>query len=189
MNLMERRRALMEMCRRSINYVVVGEPTISDGIMTPNGTGWIQTPNSFDPGSSPWEITFSFVQFSTITWQNLLSSPGVLVQGLNGTTKLYLRSKGSSSHDICNGAISFYINQNQKTWIKIKHDNGQYSVLKSVDGSTWDQTNTIGSSKSISPGTVSFGAKASNTDAVQARYNLNDMEIKIDGATWWTAYT
>lgn len=167
-------------------YTVVGSPTIVNGVMTPNDTGWITTPQSFDPGDKTWELVFCIKRTVNIRWQNIISG-NMMLQGNSSIINLYLRSANSSSFDIAVGSPSHYINGDIYTWVKIGFDGSKYYYSVSTNGETYSQKTTNTTALLIKPGVISFGAKASNTETVTAEYDLTQMQISIDGKLWWKA--
>jgi len=187
--LAKRRRAIMTAGKagNQANYTIVGEPTISGDIMTPNETGWIKTPDVFNPLAETWQITFSVNVYAGLNRaQNYITSSGIMVQSLNSGVKLYLRSTSGSGYDILSGGTSWAISLG-KLWIRISYNGSTYTLQTSQDGVTWTSRQTKASNLQIRPGAISFGAKASNTEKVYARYDLNDMEIIVGDTVWWKA--
>lgn len=187
--LAKRRRAIMAGRKpgKQANYTIVGEPTISDDVMTPNETGWITTPDVFNPLAETWQITFSVDVYSGLNRaQNYITSSGIMVQSVNGGVKLYLRSTSGSNFDILSGGTAWAISRG-KLWIRISYNGSTYTLQTSPDGVTWTSRQTTASNLQIRSGKIAFGAKASNTDTVSAGYDLNDMEIIVGNAVWWKA--
>lgn len=190
--LMRRRRALMAQGGGTPapveNFERVGTPTIVDGWMTPSDSSWIQTPESFAPGDSTWEVQFEVRRGSTSGYQNMITSNpyAIMIQSGNTTHKLYLRN--GSSWNISNGAISRTISYGETRLVRIKFTGSSYIFgISSDEGTTWNDTSLSSSSK-ISAGKLAFGSKISTTSAFLGSFNLNNIKIWIDGVLWWTPY-
>ena len=169
-------------------YTTVGNPTIVNGIMTPSADSWITSP-SFDPADKPWKLVFKIKRKSVSSgeWQNIISSNAVMLQADYLNVKLYLRSKNSSSFDICNGSKSREIREDDSVkWVKVEFDGTKYYYGTSNDGETYSNV-TVASSLFVKNGIIRFGQKVSNTSAVSAEYDLNNTAIWIDGKLWWKA--
>lgn len=189
MNLALRRRALIagKQSRLIENFERVGTPGIVDGVMTPSEDSWISAPQSFAPGSNTWEVVFKVKCLGTERFHNIISSAGLMLQRDNQTTKLYLMGSGSSTWNICSGTVSRGLNKNTITYVRVAFDGSTYTYGTSTDGVNFSNV-TVTSSKTIASGKLSFGAKASNTNQVNAQYYLFDTYIKIGDSVWWTPY-
>lgn len=172
------------------NFEKIGSPTIVDGWMTPSSTSWIQTPQSFNPGTSPWVIQFEVKKTGSSGYQNMISSGGVLVQSgsNNAQHRLYLKSVNGSSYDISNGSVYVSVTNQVSTIMQISYDGTTYRIKRSEDGGASWSTKTVTSSLAIKAGKIVFGPKASNTNAFAGSFNLRNMEIWINGVSWWTPY-
>ena len=171
------------------NFERVGSPTIVNGILTPSSTSWIKMPTAFDPGSYSWKIVFKITRNNESGYQNLLTSTDIMLQADGWKGKLYLKEKNGSSWSISRGAIQVTIGQNVTWFIKIEYDGAStYSIARSADGITYINTSSLTSSKKIGSSVISFGAKASNTSAVNAEYDLLNTKIWINGEVVWTPY-
>ena len=172
------------------NFTRIGNPTIVNGILTPSSTSWIQTPTPFDPGTYSWKIVFKITRNNESGYQNLLSSPYIMLQADGWKGKLYLKEKNTTSWtSISNGAIQTPIGQNATWFIKIEYDGvSTYSIGRSADGITYSNIQSLTSSKKVGSGFITFGSKASNTSAVNAEYDLLNTKIWINGEVVWTPY-
>ena len=176
------------------NFVRIGNPTIVNGIMTPSADSWIEMKNAFDPDNNYWEFVFKVTRTYAYDWQNIIYSSGIFYQANGPTVAIRLKSEGSSSWDIANGSTTFKIETNEPTWIKTGYYHNQvgdfYAVYRSTDGINYTLVQSFNPVQNpISPSTIMFGAKSSNTSAVRADYDLNETYIKINDVVVWKPYT
>lgn len=170
-------------------YDEIGTPSISSGgVLTPDANSWIRLPVNFNPENKPWTIRFRIKRTGTSGFQNLLSGTGILLQCPQGSllTKVYLRSTSSGSFDISNGTGTLTVNSNSWVYMTLEFDGEKYRFGQFTGSGGFTYDSAIQSTTPIYGNTkVAFGAKASNTNAVQAQYDLNNIEIWIDGKLWW----
>ena len=185
-SILRRRRALMAQGESYLTgYSIVGNPTITNNVMTPNATGWITTPAAFLPGDKPWEIIFKIKKTSNSSYQNLLTATGLLLQQVSGQNNAEWYVTASSLGDIAHLSRNFPVNQN--LWCKMSFNGSVYSIGTSSDGISYSNVTKSSALAIKQSSAVIFGAKSSNTSAVQAEYDLTQMQITIDGKLWWKA--
>ena len=167
-------------------YDLVGEPTISNGIMTPTATGWIKSKIEFLPDDKPWKIIFKIKNTSNSGYNNYVSASGILIQRVSAQANAMLYLTASTTGDIsCNKQRAFTLNS--WIWCKLEFTGIAYLYGVSSDGETYDNV-TINSSTTIKQASaLIFGSKASNTAAVSADFDLSSMEAWIDGSLVWKA--
>lgn len=167
-------------------YDIVGEPTISDGVMTPNATGWIKSKIPFLPDDKPWKIVFRAKNKSNSGYNNYLSTSGILLQRVSSQPNVIAYLTNSSTGDIDNRRSQAFP-LNVWTWCKLEFTGTAYIYGVSADGETYDDI-SISSTTTIRQGAqLIFGSKASNTSVVTADFDLNAMEAWIDGNLVWRA--
>ena len=173
-----------------LSLVMHGEPSIVDGVMHPNATGWLETPENFTPSNKPWIIQCSYKRIKNSDWDDFVGGD-VMIQGdSGGYTKFYARSSSSSGWDIARGSFLWWVPFGTKMFTRITYDGeSQYAVDTSEDGQTWTRrgsTTSIAVLAGISP--VRLGYVASNTSAINADFYLEDFGIWIDGVLWCDAH-
>ena len=167
-------------------YDLVGEPTISNGIMTPTATGWIKSKIEFLPDNKPWKIIFKIKNTSNSGYNNYLSASGILIQRVSAQANAMLYLTASTTGDI-SGNKQRAFTLNSWIWCKLEFTGSSYIYGVSADGETYDNV-TISSSTTIKQSSaLIFGSKASNTAAVSADFDLSSMEAWIDESLVWKA--
>lgn len=167
-------------------YETVGEPTISDGIMTPTETGWVRSNIAFLPDNRPWKIITKIKNKSNSGYNNYLSTSGVLLQRVSNQANAILYLTKTSIGDISNNKNREFT-LNTWMWCKVEFTGSSYLYGTSTDGVTYNNI-TINSSEIVKQsGKLVFGPKASNTSTVNAQFDLNATEVWINGKLWWKA--
>ena len=184
------------------NFTRVGNPTIENGIMTASSGNYITTPESFNPGSNPWELTVKLYR-PTIPggYEGFCSTPGLhlFTADKSPSTKLGLYS---DSGTIVGGVTSYSVPAGAWRWLRVVFAGSStgYDYGWSSDGITYTYisgNNTpftgyrSGSYKTATPikaGTFNLGhGNASNYPTV-AQFDLMATVIKINGSVWWQPY-
>ena len=201
MTLQERRRALMEVGGASpqydTGYTEIGNPVISDNILTAGSSGSVRTNKVFSPGSSPWKIRTKF------TWPGLgtsykdifgscnesgTSQRGVLLEMSGANASIYL-SSNSTSWDIASSKRTFICPQNTAILYEIEFTGTGYNARYSTNnGTSWTNitTGAITSVANISNGFyVGFGI--SRNGFFNGTIDLTETMIWIDDTLWWKA--
>lgn len=167
-------------------YDVVGEPTISDGVMTPTATGWIKSKIQFLPGDKPWKIIFMAKNKSNYGYNNYMTASGILLQRVDNQQNVIAYLKNSNTGDISNNkARAFTLNT--WVWCKLEFTGTAYIYGVSTDGETYSDVSVSSAMLIRQDSQLIFGSKASNTAAVTADYDLSAMEAWIDGTLVWRA--
>lgn len=175
------------------NFTVVGTPTIEDRVLTATtASSYIQTPEAFNPGSNPWEITFKLYRRQKAgAYEKFIQGDGLkLVTAWQSTsTQFYLYSADST---ITNGSKSRTVSVQVDSWIKIAFSGTKYDFGVSTDGVNYSWLSNasvpftgfdaISSSVPIKPGVLKFGNNS------KASIYLLDTVVKINGSVWWTPY-
>lgn len=173
------------------NFTIVGNPTIVDGILTPNSTSWITTPSAFNPGSNSWELTTKIYRPNFKGAYEIIIDGGIRIRTAwqSQNCKLYLYSENGTISD---GAKNKAVPKTSWRWLKVAFNGSKYDYAVSSDGVEfiWQSNNTtafssnaVSSTTPIKSGVIQFGS--SNTDAQIDLYQTN---IKVNGAVWWSAY-
>lgn len=170
------------------NFVRVGDPTIVDGIMTPNSTGWIKTPDVFDPDGKSWEIQFVLTPKGN-GYQNYLTHNAILIQTDGYGARPIFRVKYGTSENWQILLRDIITTENVKTIFRIGWNGNAYYANTSTDnGATWVELSSSNTNPLNNKGAILFGAKANVTGPVYAVYDLTQMYAKIDGTIVWTPY-
>ena len=176
------------------NVTIVGTPTLSGGFVSNlSGANYLKLPNSFNPGSNPWEMVFK-VKPSTSTSTNKQIIGGInsdsngLEFGINKDNKFVLwLGSTNSSYDIANGAVGTYVVQMETTyWVKVSFDGSKYVLAYSLNGSEYINDIVINSTKTIYGDTKAIGADAwGNGASWGGSIEISQSYIKINDQMWW----
>lgn len=181
------------------NFTRVGSPHIENGILTASADGYVTTPESFNPGSSPWELTVKIYRPRLAAkYERFFSS-----EGLNVTTvynaaasRLYLYSDNG---DISEGQENKSVPAGKWRWLKIVFNGSCYDYGVSSDGFTYTYIgdghtpftgyipSNLKTSTPIKAGVLSFLSGTGNYASV-AQIDLKETEIKVNGQVWWKPY-
>lgn len=176
------------------NFTAVGDPQIENGILTSSSGGWIETPEAFDPGSNPWELTVKVRHPTTFGGREIISqSSGLKFETVWQSSKVITTFKTNTGDFAISGTK--YALSDQWVWFKVVFNGSVYDEGISTDGLTFSWSGggsspfsgTIPSaqktSEPIKAGTLSIGSQNS-----VAKFDLRETEIKINGQTWWKPY-
>lgn len=201
-NLLIRRREMVPQSGGELveNFVCVGNPTIEDGIMTASSSAWITTPESFNPGSNPWELTIKLYRPSRLSnYEGFCSSGGVVLRtpwnSNSVTIDLY-----SDNGTIVSGTVSKSVPAGSWKWLKVVFAGNAtgYDYGLSSDGVTFTYiggNNTpftgyrSGAYKTATPikaGVFTLGHAGTYNSIAQ--FDLTATVIKINGSVWWKPY-
>lgn len=183
-------------------YITVGNPTITDGILTVEDGKFVKSNVAFSPGNSPWRITCKYrnttgtytrytdilgsVDSSNASYRSLLLESTV-IQG--DKISMYLSSNGTS-WDIGSGnnteATNIPAGKDVWVWLDFSYTGSAYELRYSSDGETFTLGKSYPSTAHIVDGyAVGFGLKRNGY--LQGEIDLNECKIYIDGALWWKA--
>lgn len=179
------------------NFDRVGSPTIENGIMTTSSGNYITTPESFNPGSDPWELTVKLFRPSIPNpGQIFLQGDGIRISTgwKGGSAAIYLYSDGGT---IVGGSNSKSVPAGEWCWLKavFAGDATGYDYGVSSDGITFTYiggnstpyTGYRGSAyKTATP--IKAGVIAIGSGSTNAQYDLMATVIKINGSVWWKPY-
>lgn len=136
------------------NYEVVGNPTITEGMVSNfSSINYITVP-AFSPSDSTWKIVTKFKLTDTTTNQIIFSNnyqPNKQLQlsVQNSKLKVYLSTNGTSSN-LANGVFGTYtISADTIYWVKFEFTGSAYIISYSVDGITWTTDITINSTATL----------------------------------------
>lgn len=183
-------------------YITVGNPTITDGILTVTDGNFIKTPEVFSPGSSPWRIickykfTGNFTGYADIFGgvdSSNASARSFLWEINNGNKRVggvYISSDGAS-WNIAGGSTGAVKNMptaaaTDWVWFEIYYDGTNYGARYSLDGNNFTQGFSSASSLNIRSGEYAgFGCKRSGV--FNGQIDLNECKIYIGNQLWWRA--
>lgn len=177
------------------NFTPVGDPQIENGILTSSSGGWIETPEAFNPGSVPWELTVKIKRPSIPAAREVLMlSNGIKFEsswnGPNVGMHLY-----SDNDTISSGQTGYSLPAGEWRWLKAAFSGSIYDFGGSNDGETYTWVgggnepftgyipSALKTTTPIAAGTLAFGSSNSI-----AQFDLRETEIKINGQTWWKPY-
>lgn len=168
------------------NFTPVGDPQIENGILTASSGNYIETPEAFDPGSVPWELTVKIKRPSIPSaYETFVNSNGVQLRtswaSANTTIGLF-----SDSGTIIDNNDRYSVPAGSWRWLKATFNGSNYNYGMSTDGVSYTWLSYIPSamrtSTPIKAGKVKFGSSS------VAQFDLRETEIKVNGQTWWKPY-
>lgn len=178
------------------NFTSVGDPQIENGIFTPSANSWVETPEEFAPGSNPWELTVKLYRPQLAgKYEQFFTSGGVEVRSSwqSSTTSLFLLSADGTISD---GAKQRAVPAGEWCWMKVAFSGTVYDFGVSTDGINYSWLGNksspfsgygVVSSTPIKAGVLKFAAGTGN-NLTYAKIDLKEVEIKINGQTWWKPY-
>lgn len=176
-----------------VNATVLGFPTITSdfivwGFSTSN---YLQLYNTFNPGSSTWEVFLHFKTGSIGTTQELLSRADNDYYGL----KIGILPEGKFWYTLDNNKTSHLFEQhgvttvtaNTEYWLKLSFDGSAYTALISTDNQNWTTDKTFTSSATIIDTTAGtyLGINKTIDRVFTGAFFLHDCYIKVNNSTWW----
>ena len=178
------------------NYEVVGNPTITDGMVSNfSSINYITVP-AFSPSDNTWKIVTKFKLTDTTTNQVIFSNnyqPNRQIQlsVQNSKLKVYISTNGTSSN-LANGVFGTYtISADTVYWVKFEFTGSAYIISYSVDGITWTTDIIINSTATlINVSNNMFFGKNTHPSFPEPLTNgsiiyLNDTYIEVNGQYWF----
>ena len=187
----------------TVQYVKVGNPTITDNILTPSYGNFIRTNIPFSPNGQPWEIRTKLRVLTLPTnWRSVIGSvdsDGVYAKicQIQINSNKQLTMYGSSDGVNWDALSNFYTDNNALNetgiwyYIKFEFTGTAYKITLYKDG--WDgtvyKTKSTNSSTSIMDGQYyGFGlSRDSSIVYMDAEYDLSETKIYINGNLAWSA--
>lgn len=207
-SLLMRRREMVKKSGELVeNFVRVGNPTIENGIMTASPTSWIETPQPFNPGNDPWELTFKIFRPSIpATREAVCASPGVSLytpyQSASVKVAFY-----SSTGTIVEGVDGFSVPAGGWRWLRMVFAGSStgYDYGWSADGVTYTYLGNVNTpftgyrnskyktATPIAAGVFGLGSCTrarwdSSAYKSYSQFDLTETVIKINGSVWWKPY-
>lgn len=182
-------------------YTEIGNPTISNNVLTVGDGQFITCNQPFEPESDPWEVickyqrTNSFGSYTDVIGS--VDSTGTSIRGFlleysdnTGTKGAMYCSSNSTSWDITTAQQVNTIPDalNTWVWVSVAFTGTAYVFRTSTDGSTWTTQKTISSATPIYDETgasVGFGLKRSGY--IRGYVDLTGCMIYKNGNLWWKA--
>lgn len=173
-------------------YTVLGNPTITDGLMTiPGGQNGIMTLMPFNPGNQTWElqtrVLYKFTRYSQLFRScdaNGSETFGVTAQMDNAGLRFVYSINGTSW--VSATGIQIAYTTDTWNWLKVGWNGRRYYHQQSLDGETWTEK-TSSNVNPIHPGDyILFGSTESNRYS-QSTWDLNNTQILIGGKVRWRA--
>lgn len=180
-------------------YIEVGNPTITNNILTVGDAKFIKSNQLFSPGDNTWTVRCKARRTSTLgSYGDLYGSVNSDNSSARGFLLEFSRSDGGigamfvssngTSWDISTTAQSSFPSSSN-TWIlyEISFTGTTYEAKYSTDdGSTWTTAKTVTSSAKLIGGyAVGFGVKRNGY--YRGDVDLSECKIWIDGQLWWSA--
>ena len=194
MDLLLRRRQMMMAAEGPLRgYLIHGSPTISGNIMTPTAGGFIYTPEPFDPGDEPWEIT-------TRTTRAGSAGPGEIIctVGSDGSMVYGYIWKGikSGSSEVArqyassNGTSWDLLNNYSTAGLMQTSGAANMHVIRNGTTYSFKTKSTTRSTTLATPPRfgchIAFGGGSSQTP-IPFTFDLSETYITIGGKLWWSA--
>ena len=178
------------------NYEVVGNPTITEGMVSNfSSINYITVP-AFSPSDNTWKIVTKFKLTDTTTNQVIFSNnyqPNRQIQlsVQNSKLKVYISTNGTSSN-LANGVFGTYtISADTVYWVKFEFTGSAYIISYSVDGITWTTDIIINSTATlINVSNNMFFGKNTHPSFPEPLTSgsilyLNDTYIEVNGQYWF----
>lgn len=182
---------------RRNNVVLVGSPTITNGVLSDFSTTNYANPStstSFSQAASAastWEEVFKFNASSlgdiSITGGNSSTYVHDIALNASGNFCLNLSSNGSS-YDIFSGTGTHVVSIATDYWVKLEFNGNEYKLSYSTDGETFTNDITVVSLTKIE-GTSDLnyiGARGNLGQPFSGTIDLKGCYININGNRWWT---
>ncbi len=181
-------------------YIIVGNPTISENILTPANGGYIRCKREFDP-SDPWMIQFSVKTTNGSTGQNIFMTAdanGDRVRSLQcqffyssqyGLSVYFYASSNGTNWDLFSSIGVNNQSANRYLLLQLKYTGTKYQVrTSSDDGATWYGWYDINASGNIiGGGYLSFCPAQGTTPALIGSCDLTKLKVWINDELWWDA--
>lgn len=182
---------------RRNNVVLVGSPTITNGVLSDFSTTNYANPStstSFSQAASAastWEEVFKFNASSlgdiSITGGNSSTYVHDIALNASGNFCLNLSSNGSS-YNIFSGTGTHVVSIATDYWVKLEFNGNEYKLSYSTDGETFTNDITVVSLTKIE-GTSDLnyiGARGNLGQPFSGTIDLKGCYININGNRWWT---
>lgn len=187
--------ALFHSDKGSVNYTIVGTPTIVDGVVS----GFVSNDSYLTIGTvipfataNSWELKFAFRLSSLDETSQIFdasgNNKGVQIYYLNSNQKLYVILHDGTSLIFEDHSLSPAIN----TWyfLRVTFNGSLYSYDISTNNETWTTIKSVSSQAKVANVTayyqsIGVSRRYSNTRPFQGKIDLNNTYIKIDGQAWF----
>lgn len=182
------------------HYTNTGSVTVSsDYVASGFGSGkYLELPNAFSPGNSPWEMVFEFTTGTFGNYQGILtgkgSSDGITPFYLNNSNFVTHMSSNGTSWDLASATVIMPAQINTTYRMKAEYTGNEYNWYL-WNGTNFDLVETLSISTPIYSGLnyVIGNNRGTSTSTSQGCFagtvNLKECYIKIDGQLWWEAVT
>lgn len=179
-------------------YIEVGNPTITDNILTVADNIFIKSNQLFSPNNDTWKVRCKARRteglgsygdlYGSVNSDNS-SARGLLLEFSNaqaGVGSMFLSSNGTSWDIATTSAQSYPSVTNTWIWYEMAYDGTNYTSKYSLDGESWTTAKTVTSgSKLIGGYAIGFGLKRNGY--YHGDIDLSECKIWIDGQLWWSA--
>lgn len=176
-----------------IGYRTIGNPTITDGILSlpQNDCGIIPT-KIFSPGSSPWEIRTRIKRTDASSWEGVVTS---LDENLTTTRIYWVMFNGRLGVYVGNGSGWNIVGSNVfdmpfNTWynLRFRFTGSAYYLDYSTDGINYTSVLVRESSFTVQDFYPLFGSATTAGNPLIGEWDLKSTAIYIDGQLWWKPY-
>lgn len=182
--------ALYHTAKGPVNYTVVGNPTIKDGVVSGfSDNDYLQLTSQFDI-TKDFEAVFNVETGPADTISNYQRIWSYDCNGANGiwinNRVLYWSIAGNNIAILNNGDYS--ISGNTNYLIRARHINGVYYLDHSIDnGTTWrgKTSQTFSHTGSITQSNTYLGNGTSYPHTWLGSIDLNETYIKVNGQPWF----
>lgn len=175
-------------------YTTVGFWNDESKLIGISGTNYIQVPQTFNPGTTPWEFVVKFNPGATVSntkypFGCTNGNNSILFGWASGVVALWISSNGTSwniASQTKTGSYSLVANTDY--YAKVLFNGKFYELLMSTDGHHWKYGTKVASTVAIKACNFFLGAawdKANSCLASDGYIDLNETYININGQRWW----
>lgn len=176
-----------------VGYTVVGNPTITDGVVSGfSGSDYLTAPKIDFSNIDSWEIKIAFQVNSDNgdyeqIFENASTTAGfhIYYTYINNENRVYCQFSNSNGVIL---ATRFNISFGTKYYIKAKFTGIKYVLQYSTDNMNWITFGELNSTEKIATATTlsCFGYSVRfSSRALDGSIDLNETYIKIDGKLWF----
>lgn len=185
---------------RKANADIVGNPTISDGVVSGfSASSYFCLPSPFRPSNNEWEIVVDVVTSNDVSTsqciignygQTYQNSPQINIE--SGLFKIWIPKDGSTT-SLFNKSGSYAVKPNTRYQLKLGWNKNEYFFDYSEENGEYIRDITVANSTAIYQATKSmlFGFNSYSSSSTQyflGSIDLKGSYIKIGNKLWWSGY-
>ena len=177
--------ALYHSAKGSVDYTVVGSPTIVDGVASGfSSSDYLRTTQDFPQSSNPFEMVFK-VKFTAVnTTQVLFISNQNLIVAVSGQGHFRLQAQYQNSAWTYSQDGVYSVPVNTDLYIKVLYDGAVFKLSYSTNGISFTDDITISTSTlSFQSGYCLMGTRGNQP--LLGYMDLNETYISVNGQPWF----